>query len=103
MIRRPPRSTLFPYTTLFRSWFLPRGGGHRCSRLLAPTQIHAPHSRLVAATSSATVHQHSTPPRLDVVRPGCWLAPVEAREHTGQQQEREVPLGAPIPPHLKPR
>src|SRR5256885_12025603 len=24
MIRRPPRSTLFPYTTLFRSWT----GGH---------------------------------------------------------------------------
>src|SRR5690554_7605118 len=22
MIRRPPRSTLFPYTTLFRSWYL---------------------------------------------------------------------------------
>src|SRR3712207_8690452 len=28
MIRRPPRSTLFPYTTLFRSHRLPgRGGG----------------------------------------------------------------------------
>src|SRR5256885_11200291 len=27
MIRRPPRSTLFPYTTLFRS--LPRGAGAR--------------------------------------------------------------------------
>src|SRR6266404_6082805 len=26
MIRRPPRSTLFPYTTLFRS---PQGGGKR--------------------------------------------------------------------------
>src|SRR5256886_11410964 len=26
MIRRPPRSTLFPYTTLFRSWRLPRFG-----------------------------------------------------------------------------
>src|SRR5256885_3531089 len=25
MIRRPPRSTLFPYTTLFRSFFLPYG------------------------------------------------------------------------------
>src|SRR5256885_5109068 len=25
MIRRPPRSTLFPYTTLFRSAFLRRG------------------------------------------------------------------------------
>src|SRR5476649_3032914 len=24
MIRRPPRSTLFPYTTLFRSWALVR-------------------------------------------------------------------------------
>src|SRR2546422_5138378 len=31
MIRRPPRSTLFPYTTLFRSFSIPlmmgRGGG----------------------------------------------------------------------------
>src|SRR2546427_750259 len=26
MIRRPPRSTLFPYTTLFRSWLSPRAG-----------------------------------------------------------------------------
>src|SRR5688572_32106409 len=25
MIRRPPRSTLFPYTTLFRSWSEGRG------------------------------------------------------------------------------
>src|SRR2546429_3442651 len=25
MIRRPPRSTLFPYTTLFRSHLLPNG------------------------------------------------------------------------------
>src|SRR5690349_23099933 len=24
MIRRPPRSTLFPYTTLFRSWHTPQ-------------------------------------------------------------------------------
>src|SRR5947208_10797279 len=29
MMRRPPRSTLFPYTTLFRSWPLGRArGGH---------------------------------------------------------------------------
>src|SRR3989442_6490992 len=29
MIRRPPRSTLFPYTTLFRSWLDASGpGGH---------------------------------------------------------------------------
>src|SRR2546426_1459887 len=36
MIRRPPRSTLFPYTTLFRSMVWPpsregcRAGGGRC-------------------------------------------------------------------------
>src|SRR5258708_18170529 len=28
MIRRPPRSTLFPYTTLFRSEVLPQHQGH---------------------------------------------------------------------------
>src|SRR3712207_9010693 len=28
MIRRPPRSTLFPYTTLFRSHHGGHGGGH---------------------------------------------------------------------------
>src|SRR2546426_6852151 len=27
MIRRPPRSTLFPYTTLFRSFYQLLGGG----------------------------------------------------------------------------
>src|SRR3712207_7017731 len=35
MIRRPPRSTLFPYTTLFRSR-LARAGGH-------PLELPAPH------------------------------------------------------------
>src|SRR3712207_7363694 len=33
MIRRPPRSTLFPYTTLFRSH--PDAGGHRLTRYWA--------------------------------------------------------------------
>src|SRR5256885_5467271 len=32
MIRRPPRSTLFPYTTLFRS----QGGVKRCRVLAGP-------------------------------------------------------------------
>src|SRR6266496_2827616 len=31
MIRRPPRSTLFPYTTLFRSSCAPGPGGHDCA------------------------------------------------------------------------
>src|SRR5256885_10174893 len=32
MIRRPPRSTLFPYTTLFRSWSLPSPPASSCGR-----------------------------------------------------------------------
>src|SRR5690349_24019716 len=32
MIRRPPRSTLFPYTTLFRSAVAARPGRRRCGR-----------------------------------------------------------------------
>src|SRR2546429_6322670 len=38
MIRRPPRSTLFPYTTLFRSYNSVRGRKERIGRLL---QMHA--------------------------------------------------------------
>src|SRR5258707_7985332 len=34
MIRRPPRSTLFPYTTLFRSWaVIYPGDGHQTSHI----------------------------------------------------------------------
>src|SRR3712207_9138029 len=40
MIRRPPRSTLFPYTTLFRSFHLESGPGRgthvRMSKALPP-------------------------------------------------------------------
>src|SRR3712207_8122712 len=44
MIRRPPRSTLFPYTTLFRSGADPRGGvpdplpGSRVDTQLGPAE-----------------------------------------------------------------
>src|SRR2546430_3604680 len=49
MIRRPPRSTLFPYTTLFRSWFSAdrlapvgaRGQGQRLQRLPHQQQLRA--------------------------------------------------------------
>src|SRR3712207_6947607 len=50
MIRRPPRSTLFPYTTLFRS--LEAGHVEREGQLLAaldpaPERLRAPLARLV--------------------------------------------------------
>src|SRR3712207_9516524 len=45
MIRRPPRSTLFPYTTLFRSFVLGeelRGPGVDAVRVLASTRAVVP-------------------------------------------------------------
>src|SRR2546430_11363149 len=41
MIRRPPRSTLFPYTTLFRSSLAVRPGGPRSTRRSALWQAEA--------------------------------------------------------------
>src|SRR5258708_13829759 len=37
MIRRPPRSTLFPYTTLFRSWVSTLATWTRRSRSSSPS------------------------------------------------------------------
>src|SRR5256885_3586343 len=47
MIRRPPRSTLFPYTTLFRS-----GGPCRLRRAAVARQEPRPEGVTVAATRS---------------------------------------------------
>src|SRR5574341_2341085 len=43
MIRRPPRSTLFPYTTLFRSYYrlMMRLSTRRATRVLAVSQATA--------------------------------------------------------------
>src|SRR2546426_5232364 len=53
MIRRPPRSTLFPYTTLFRS-----GGGSR-------RPVRRPESRAVAARASPAGEAFGPSLRLD--------------------------------------
>src|SRR5947208_8085243 len=52
MIRRPPRSTLFPYTTLFRS----RGLGH------ARTIIRDLEKRRVRRAAGAETHRPSPSP-----------------------------------------
>src|SRR5256885_11101374 len=52
MIRRPPRSTLFPYTTLFRSgWCAPR----RTAPDGPATCLRSAHRRSPAGTSSPLV------------------------------------------------
>src|SRR3712207_7397379 len=54
MIRRPPRSTLFPYTTLFRSRHRPAGRPQPRGRLPAP-------ARLEGARVHARLHRRAAP------------------------------------------
>src|SRR5256885_2685708 len=53
MIRRPPRSTLFPYTTLFRSRQAGGGGGQGVLRLLAAVAVHGPEQPAVGGDPQA--------------------------------------------------
>src|SRR3712207_7326493 len=71
MIRRPPRSTLFPYTTLFRSLDLPFAG-----KLLRERNLG--HGRLVVEAGLA-----------DVERRRHGEDRVRSEEHTSELQSRQ--------------
>src|SRR3712207_8931818 len=76
MIRRPPRSTLFPYTTLFRS---PRLGGPL--RVLVEGYRASPFKGIddaVAAVASMTERRHLT-----------VVVPDRSEEHTSELQSRQ--------------
>src|SRR5256885_7339115 len=62
MIRRPPRSTLFPYTTLFRSDELGagRGIGHGAVVHIGHCRRSWPRALLWAGRARATVDRKST-------------------------------------------
>src|SRR3712207_8319840 len=72
MIRRPPRSTLFPYTTLFRSI----QGGKRATD--AEIRGLLRESSLAAATSVARR-----------IRDQIWLRSRRSEEHTSELQSRQ--------------
>src|SRR2546430_11915327 len=71
MIRRPPRSTLFPYTTLFRSLHRARAGAGR-ARLHGAQLLAADHLRGAGA---------ALPAALDPVR-------TRSEEHTSELQSQ---------------
>src|SRR3712207_7251401 len=61
MIRRPPRSTLFPYTTLFRS--AQRAPGHRVDLVRVDSRDRAGPREAggVVAVGRPDVHEHGRP------------------------------------------
>src|SRR2546430_2843288 len=73
MIRRPPRSTLFPYTTLFRSEARDQGAGSRESalqadrvrRVAANARTYVLHPALVAGRLAARIAERGTQSCLD--------------------------------------
>src|SRR3712207_6945128 len=73
MIRRPPRSTLFPYTTLFRSRGWPRPSGR------------PPSPRLPDQTSRSRDLEQSG----GVVRNHCAQGVPRLEEHTSELQSRQ--------------
>src|SRR2546422_10491282 len=84
MIRRPPRSTLFPYTTLFRSPALVRG-----KALLrfqhderAPASLEQRHRR-GQADDTASDHREVESRSRRVHRPEVKPGPVVLKKHTG--------------------
>src|SRR5262245_64956703 len=81
MLRRPPRSTLFPYTTLFRSLaHAPKHPARRAAprRARGLARDRAAHRRHRGAPDHARARQ---PPRL-VREPQC----LRSEEHTSELQ-----------------
>src|SRR2546426_6914498 len=78
MIRRPPRSTLFPYTTLFRSAVRPRPRGGAFSQRLG---IGAAGDRLEStARGDAVLHERERRARVHLAAGG------RSEEHTSELQ-----------------
>src|SRR3712207_7208449 len=86
MIRRPPRSTLFPYTTLFRS---------------TPAEIRR-YREVIAALDFDTVctpFEHAPGVTREIALevlddqlrgpPGVWHIPIRSEEHTSELQSRQ--------------
>src|SRR3712207_8648537 len=86
MIRRPPRSTLFPYTTLFRSpVLLIRNRDHGC-RVGAVRILHL--ALGLAVGGEVEVAQDGEEPSLQV-RARFELLLLRSEEHTSELQSRQ--------------
>src|SRR2546422_4283438 len=76
MIRRPPRSTLFPYTTLFRSVLVVKSDNpHKGGSFAAQTAAPVTRSMLEQALAARTVALDRA--RLSTAAPRAMAAPLE--------------------------
>src|SRR3712207_8970584 len=83
MIRRPPRSTLFPYTTLFRSGEEPPGLTGRAEWSGSCSERPAGGRRCAAAPIRGAAHDRGRPRR------GVASYMGRSEEHTSELQSRQ--------------
>src|SRR3712207_8166992 len=79
MIRRPPRSTLFPYTTLFRS---ARQDNHELFAAVATDHVPAPR---VGEQQLRERLEHPVPHQVSE----AVVEPLRSEEHTSELQSRQ--------------
>src|SRR3712207_9099811 len=96
MIRRPPRSTLFPYTTLFRSSAVLLATSPRC-----PVQMFRVNSNMYATQFHPELDVPGIVTRVRVYQHAGYFAPAEvpelidrlslarSEEHTSELQSRQ--------------
>src|SRR3712207_8066920 len=90
MIRRPPRSTLFPYTTLFRS------NGKVLLDLLSKEEKSLTKEEVIAQSSKGTIMDDATLEeiitnieKIDTDQLEFLLEGVRSEEHTSELQSRQ--------------
>src|SRR3712207_7450290 len=82
MIRRPPRSTLFPYTTLFRSVLL------MLEHFFGATS-ETPQQRAVLRASTSQMMSVAIRPLAEVLTELPAVGPERSEEHTSELQSRQ--------------
>src|SRR3712207_7053224 len=82
MIRRPPRSTLFPYTTLFRSH---AGDGQQLARLPVALDVQPARGDAVAGEEVPDLVRVAA----EAVPHDAHAAGLRSEEHTSELQSRQ--------------
>src|SRR3712207_9006268 len=88
MIRRPPRSTLFPYTTLFRSTAPARGSAKDPDRALSGLTLH-PSGRSRARCCLPSQREYREVDHMRTLGLRFRASSTRSEEHTSELQSRQ--------------
>src|SRR5258708_30417322 len=94
MLRPPPRSTLFPYTTLFRSGHGSQALDKRLSRVRAENELATARSAHVLTDDGDALDQQEGSSQIDVLltqlEPSCWSSASPDRKSTRLNSSHQI-------------